>query len=225
MQSETVILVVVVFLIAGGGQRRHRFRAADRIDHDYCRSGRINRGDGINGVAIVGYQFLARRDGGQIGLPVASLLARTLVGCSLHLDDIIFIGGGRSFAVQNPSGHCDLPLQYQRSVINHIAFAGQEGSLVVACCWRGVRRDHGSDRRICHAGCGVPPIVTNAKCYADPGNGGLVHGGNGKCRVVTKWPRAVPTAPCPVIGNSRFACTHRHGIRPAFSSAFVRASF
>ena len=181
--------------------------------------------DGVDGVAIAGYQFLARCDGGQIALPVASPLARALIGGSLYLDDIIFIGGGRSFTVQDPSGHCDLPLQYQRSVLNHMAFAGQEGSLVVARCWRGVRRDHGSDRRVCHAGCGLPPIVADAKCYADPGDGGLVYGGNGKCWVVTKWSRAVPKASCPVIGNSRFACTHRHGVRPAFSSAFVRASF
>ena len=126
--------------------------------------------------------------------------------------------------VQDPSRHCDLPLQYQRSVLNHMAFSGQEGSLVVAHCWRGVRRDHGSDRRVCHAGCGLPPIVADAKCYADPGDGSLVYGGDGKCWVITEWSRAIPKAPCLVIDNSRFAGTHRYGVGAALSDAFVRAN-
>ena len=105
-----------------------------------------------------------------------------------------------------------------------MALAGQEGSLAVTCCRCCVGRDHGCDGCFCHAGCGISSIVADAARYADPGNGSLVHGGDGKRRVVTEWSWVIPEAPYFVIDNSRFAGTHRYGVGAALSDAFVRAS-
>ena len=88
---------------------------------------------------------------------------------------------------------------------------------------RGIRRDNGGDGCFCHAGCGLFAIVADATCCADPGDGSLVYGGDGKRWVVTEWTRAIPKAPCPVIDNSRFAGTHRYGVGSALSGALVRA--
>ena len=142
----------------------------------------------------------------------------------MYLDVIIFISGGRSFYIQDSPGCCDSSLQYQQPVLDHVAFDRQEGGLAVTRGRRGIRYDNRGDGCFCHAGCGLFAIVADATGYADPGDGSLVYGGDGKRWVVTEWTRTIPKAPCPVIDDSRFAGTHRYGVGAALSDAFVRAN-
>ena len=106
-----------------------------------------------------------------------------------------------------------------------MAFDWQEGGLVVTLGRWGIRCDNGSDGRFCYAGCGLSAIVADATCYVDPGDGGLVYGGDGKCWIVTEWSWALPNAPRLVVDNSRFAGTRWYGVGSALSGAFIRAGF